>query len=78
MTTGPGRHGVMSRLERTLRRARYAAIGGAVGGAIGGLVSRRAASTGAGVGALLGATISEKRETVDAVVHRTRAKARGW
>lgn len=68
----------MSRLERVVRRAKYAAIGGAVGGALGGLVSRNAASTGAGIGALLGATVAEKRGTVDAVLEEVREGRRGW
>ncbi|PSQ11181.1 hypothetical protein BRC93_06855 [Halobacteriales archaeon QS_5_70_15] len=63
----------MSRLERSLRRARYAAVGGAIGG----LVSRNAASTGAGMGGLLGATVAEKREAVDGVIEGVRGK-RGW
>jgi hypothetical protein len=68
----------MSRLERTVRRAKYAAVGGAVGGALGGLVSRNAASTGAGVGALVGATVAEKRGAVDVVLERAREKRAGW
>jgi outer membrane lipoprotein SlyB len=68
----------MSRLERTLRRVKYAAVGGAIGGALGGLVSRNAASTGAGMGALLGATVAEKQAAVDGVLGRMREKRAGW
>jgi outer membrane lipoprotein SlyB len=68
----------MSRLERVVRRAKYAAVGGAVGGALGGLVSPRAASTGAGMGALVGATVAEKQEAVDGLLGRMREKRAGW
>jgi outer membrane lipoprotein SlyB len=68
----------MSRLERVVRRAKYAAVGGAVGGALGGLVSPRAASTGAGMGALVGATVAEKQEAVDGLLGRMREKRTGW
>jgi hypothetical protein len=68
----------MSRLERVVRRAKYAAVGGAVGGALGGLVSPRAASTGAGMGALVGATVAEKQEAVDGLLGRMREMRAGW
>jgi hypothetical protein len=58
----------MSRLERTLNRSKYAAIGAGIGAALGGLISRNAASTGGGIGALVGATVGEKRVDFDSFV----------
>jgi hypothetical protein len=51
----------MGRIQRALKRARYAAAGAAVGAALGGLFSRSAASTGGATGALVGAFIAEAR-----------------
>ncbi|GAB7093724.1 hypothetical protein JCM30237_08760 [Halolamina litorea] len=58
------------RIQKTLRRAQFAAAGAAIGGGLGGLVGRNAASTGAGFGALIGATVAEKMGPVDAMKKR--------
>lgn len=63
---------MLSRVQRVVDRAKFAAIGGAIGGGAGGLIGRNTASTGAAAGALVGAAVGEKRATVDSIVKRVR------
>ncbi|MFB6111755.1 MAG: YMGG-like glycine zipper-containing protein [Halobacteriaceae archaeon] len=52
-----------SRVQSSLNRAKYAAIGAAIGAAVGGLFSRNAASTGGAVGGLVGAAVGDFQVT---------------
>ena len=72
----PGQHKfVKERIQKVVRRAKFAAAGGAVGGAVGGLVGRNAASTAAGVGAMVGATLAEKIAPADTIRERLQRSA---
>jgi len=62
------------RLQRILRRSKYAATGAAIGAAVGALFSRNAASTGGALGALAGASIAQQRDSVDSVVDQIKDK----
>jgi len=65
------------RLQRIIRRSKYAATGAAIGAAVGALFSRNAASTGGALGALAGATIAQQRDSVDSVVDQIKEKKAG-